>query len=272
MSSADALRHDLRLAWRHLRVGRGGAVAAVIALTLGIAASTAMFALVDGVLLRPLPVRDQSSLAVVWRQPRGTNSSHVPFTAANIDALNRSSHTLDGAAGVGMAGRRADRGRRAGQASLSSGRSGHRNVLRRAWRRTCTRADARASRRRRRRAAHARDQSRHVAAAIRRRRQRDRPWSDHRPAAVRHRRRHAAGARLPARHRGVGDGGRPGIDCRQRDVQGGGDPRARCGRAVPRRHHRRCRRTKSCGRCCHVSRRPPFDVPGELRPAFRRLR
>ena len=104
MSSADALRHDLRLAWRHLRIGRGGAVAAVIALTLGIAASTAMFALVDGVLLRPLPVRDQASLAVVWRQPRGTNSSHVPFTAASIDALNRNSNTLDGAAGVGWLG------------------------------------------------------------------------------------------------------------------------------------------------------------------------
>src|SRR6476646_4398282 len=96
--------NDLRLAWRHLRLGRGGALAAVVALTLGIAVITAMFALVDGVLLRPLPVRDQASLAVVWRQPRGTNSSHVPFTAANIDALNRSSNTLDGAAGLGWHG------------------------------------------------------------------------------------------------------------------------------------------------------------------------
>jgi putative ABC transport system permease protein len=96
--------NDVRLAWRHLRLGRGGAVAAVIALTLGIAASTAMFALVDGVLLRPLPVRDQASLAVVWREPRGTNSNHVPFTVANLDALNRSSRTLAGAAGVGWHG------------------------------------------------------------------------------------------------------------------------------------------------------------------------
>ena len=42
-----------------------GAAAAVATLTVGIAAARAMFALVDGVLLRRLPVRDQSSLSVL---------------------------------------------------------------------------------------------------------------------------------------------------------------------------------------------------------------
>lgn len=94
----DALRQELRLAWRHLARGRGGATAAVATLTLGIAAATAMFALVDGVLIRPLPVRDQSALSVAWRQPLGTSGTHVPFAAKEIDMLHRDSRTLQGAA------------------------------------------------------------------------------------------------------------------------------------------------------------------------------
>ena len=100
----DALRQELRLALRHLRQSPGGAAAAVVTLTLGIATTTAMFALVDGVLLRPLPVRDQSSLAEAWRQPPGTSTTHVPFTAKDIDTLRRGSLTIDGVAGVGWFG------------------------------------------------------------------------------------------------------------------------------------------------------------------------
>jgi putative ABC transport system permease protein len=100
----DVLRQELRLAWRHVTRGRGGATAAVVTLTLGIAAAAAMFALVDGVLLRPLPVRDQSSLSVVWRQPLGTSDTRVPFKATEIDRIRRNSRTLDGAAGVGLQG------------------------------------------------------------------------------------------------------------------------------------------------------------------------
>jgi predicted permease len=87
-----------------LRQSPWSAVSAVATLTLGIAAATAMFALVDGVLLRPLPVRDQSSLSLLWRQPLGTSNTHVPFDTTEIDTLRRSSRTLDGAAGVGMQG------------------------------------------------------------------------------------------------------------------------------------------------------------------------
>ena len=104
MRALDVLRQELRLAWRHLGHGRGGAIASVTTLALGIAASTAMFALVDGVLLRPLPVRDQSALSVLWRQPLGTSDTHVPFAAREIDTLHRESRTLDGAAGVSWHG------------------------------------------------------------------------------------------------------------------------------------------------------------------------
>src|ERR1044072_3629077 len=100
----DALRQELRVAWRHLTRGRGSAAAAVATLTIGIAAATAMFALVDGVLLRPLPVHDQSSVSVLWRQPAGPSGTHVPFDTKEIEPLPRDSRALCGAAGGGMQG------------------------------------------------------------------------------------------------------------------------------------------------------------------------
>src|SRR5262245_38601442 len=96
---------EWRVASRQILRWPGGALAAVVTLTLGVAASTAMFALVDGVVLRPLPVRDQSSLALLSRQLPTASDANVPFTARDIDALNRSSRrTLNGVAGVAWTG------------------------------------------------------------------------------------------------------------------------------------------------------------------------
>jgi putative ABC transport system permease protein len=48
------VRYALRQAWHH----RSSTLAAFLALAIGIAATTAMFAVVNGVLLRPLPIKD----------------------------------------------------------------------------------------------------------------------------------------------------------------------------------------------------------------------
>jgi macrolide transport system ATP-binding/permease protein len=61
----ESVTQDFRFALRQMRKNRGFAVAAVLILALGIGAATTMFALVDAVLLRPLPFPNPSQLADV---------------------------------------------------------------------------------------------------------------------------------------------------------------------------------------------------------------
>jgi len=56
---------DLRLALRQLWKARGFSLIIVLTLTLGIGATTAIFSLIEGVLLRPLPFHDPQRLVIL---------------------------------------------------------------------------------------------------------------------------------------------------------------------------------------------------------------
>ncbi|MFN7923137.1 MAG: ABC transporter permease [Bryobacteraceae bacterium] len=62
------LWQDVRYGWRTLASNKAFSALAVLSLALGIGANTAIFSLMEGILLRPLPVADPESLVVLnWR-------------------------------------------------------------------------------------------------------------------------------------------------------------------------------------------------------------
>jgi hypothetical protein len=58
-----SLRSDFYFAWRQLRKSPGFAFTAILTLALGIGTTTAIYSLIDGVLLKPLPLPHPEQLA-----------------------------------------------------------------------------------------------------------------------------------------------------------------------------------------------------------------
>jgi putative ABC transport system permease protein len=96
----DALNQDLRFACRNLWRAKTFTGTAALTLALGIAGTTVMFALIQGVLLRPLPVRDQDRLIIAWKELRTSGSARYPFGNTEIEAVAEASQLLERAAGV----------------------------------------------------------------------------------------------------------------------------------------------------------------------------
>src|SRR5689334_8498108 len=73
---------DLRFAFRQLMKAPGFVLTVVLTLALGIGAVTAMFSLVEGILLRPLPFHEPDRLVLLGDHIG--NSPNKPVTAREI--------------------------------------------------------------------------------------------------------------------------------------------------------------------------------------------
>ena len=68
----EELRDDITFAFRQLRNAKSFTAVAVLTLALGIGANSAIFALVDATLLRPLPYGEPDRLVTIWETSRST--------------------------------------------------------------------------------------------------------------------------------------------------------------------------------------------------------
>jgi predicted permease len=90
--------HDFRYAIRSLARARGFTLAVVLTLGLGIGANTAIFSVVRGVLLRPLPHRDGDRLVYLRQSVQGPGGENVLFSVPEILDFRNSARSLGGIA------------------------------------------------------------------------------------------------------------------------------------------------------------------------------
>jgi putative ABC transport system permease protein len=94
----DALLRDLRYGLRGIFRSRGYALAVIITLGLGIGANTAIFSIIYGVLLKPLPYGDGERL-VYLRQPQtATSVDDIGFSVHDITDIAARSRSLENVA------------------------------------------------------------------------------------------------------------------------------------------------------------------------------
>ncbi len=91
--------HDIRDGFRSLRANPGFAIVALLTLALGIGMTTAIFSVVDAVLLRPVPFHDMDRLVMVWETDRASGTTHEPASLPDfLDFKERSRSVADFAA------------------------------------------------------------------------------------------------------------------------------------------------------------------------------
>jgi putative ABC transport system permease protein len=101
----DTLLRDATFALRGLRKNLGFSTVAIVTIALGIGACTAIFSVVNAVLLRPLPYAQPQRLAVVWSELRARNVPDFPFPIPDVRDLRQDAQTFDAFAGVTAPGR-----------------------------------------------------------------------------------------------------------------------------------------------------------------------
>jgi predicted permease len=97
------VRDELRDAWRGLRSGRGTTLLALVVLTVGIAAATVTFSVVDTIALRRLPFPEAGRLVAI-AQSDGTTSTLGPVAPQDFFTWQEQVQAFEGLAAAGPLG------------------------------------------------------------------------------------------------------------------------------------------------------------------------
>jgi predicted permease len=103
--SIENFLRDMQYGMRVLRKSPGFTLVAVLTLALGIGANTAIFSVVNAVLLRPLPFSDNGRLMMVWHTPPQKSFPGVPVfvvSAANYLDWREQNHVFEQMTAVGF--------------------------------------------------------------------------------------------------------------------------------------------------------------------------
>jgi putative ABC transport system permease protein len=96
----DERAQDIRFALRQLKASPTFTLVAALTLALGIGANSAMFALADATLMRPLPYPDADQLVMVWE--RSATFPRVPVSPVTLRDLEEQSRSFERLGGVNM--------------------------------------------------------------------------------------------------------------------------------------------------------------------------
>src|SRR5580704_15857528 len=89
------LIQDVRYALRGLARARAFAVVALLSLAIGIGANTAIFSIVNTLLLRPLPYKDANRLAILWNRSPGLGIPEDWFTTSQYFVTKTGHHCVE---------------------------------------------------------------------------------------------------------------------------------------------------------------------------------
>ncbi len=90
------LLHDMRYALRMMRKNAGYTAAAIVILGLGIGTNTAIFSMVNAVLLQPLPYVSGDRLVVLHQPAMKAGGVNIGFSVHEIADYKQSAHSLEG--------------------------------------------------------------------------------------------------------------------------------------------------------------------------------
>jgi hypothetical protein len=97
-SNLETFWRDARYGARMLRKNPGYAAVIILTLALGIGANTAIFSVVNSVLLKPLPFKDPNRLVIIWETDTKNRATNSPVSSSDFIDWKEQTRLFEGIA------------------------------------------------------------------------------------------------------------------------------------------------------------------------------